>query len=472
MRDLLTDATSRKTTLYSRRVRLWWDDDLLTAARRLRGLGEIMTMQATHPRMEVIALGCLRSVRARIGTVRAGGIRYGGPRRSGTDRLAMIDEAASAIQIMDKENGLAEVDSLERALFGFLSYDAAREVAGVVEGPPTHRWHGLPDYHLFLPRVLIRREEDKLVVVARGSTPEVAERVLARVTEALIRPFELPERELVVAPPLYSFDRQGFRQAVRGAQRAIRHGDVFQLVLSLGCRVPVSHTDALRAHARLAAIDPAALIFSYQGASFGAAGSCPPPFLSVADVECVAHAVAGSQQRGLDTISDRHAEARLVGSDREVAKHRMLVDLTRNDLGRVCAAGSVRIPELLAVERYANVVHLVSEAAGMLDVGQRPVDALRACFPTGAVTGTPKAPAMRLIEQLEPTSRVLFGGAVGLLSPQRALFYSMVRSATLLPGRVHLQAATGVVYDSDPHEQYDRCRNKLQPTAAALGVAV
>lgn len=432
-----------------------WPDSLSEVAERLTGLWpELMVLDCERPPLRVVAVGALAA-----GTAVA---RGPGRRRS---PLRVLESAAAQLRFT------TEVSEVERSFFGFVSYGAANDI----EVLPDRGERALPDYVFFLPRVLVFAEPAGLRLVGRGSTRASAAHALAQVFGRLFSPGRRGGRPVSHADSAsvrLTLDRPGYCAAVRVAKEAICDGEVFQLVLSVGCRLGDGRLRPVDLYTRLRRGNPSPLLFSYQGPGFGAAGASPEPFLSVHAGRCMLRPLAGTRPRGADPFADAMAEADLRSSAKELAEHRMLVDLARNDLGRVSKPGTVRVTELMNVERYSHVMHLASQVVGELADGCGPADVVHASFPAGTMTGTPKVRAMELIHQLEPTQRWLYSGAVGLLSATDALFYLVIRSAVFHNGAVSFQAGAGIVHDSVPDQEYDECRAKLAAIAAAIGVTV
>jgi anthranilate synthase component I len=261
-----------------------------------------------------------------------------------------------------------------------------------------------------------------------------------------------------------------FAAAVVQAKHHILDGDIFQVVLSL--RWSLSGTpDCLELYHRLAAANPSPFQYCYRGPSLAVVGASPEPLVTLTGDTASIRPLAGTRRRGADQEEDLRLEQSLRSSIKEVAEHRMLVDLARNDLGRVCRPGTVTVDELLAVERYSHVMHLVSNVVGKPAPGVRADQVLRAGFPAGTMTGTPKVRAMEIIDQLEPVARGFYSGGVGLLSTEELHTFLTIRSLVMYGGMVHLQAGAGIVYDSDPEEEYAECLSKLGGALAAAGYA-
>jgi anthranilate synthase component 1 len=277
-------------------------------------------------------------------------------------------------------------------------------------------------------------------------------------------------------PPLATdtrYPRSDFERDVRRVLEHIRAGDVFQTVLSRRQEVAVA-VDPLRVYRYLRALNPAPYLFYLALDEVALVGSSPEVLVRVADGEVTVRPIAGTRRRGATPEAD-DALARALREDaKEVAEHRMLVDLGRNDVGRVAAFGSVRVTELLGVERYSHVQHLVSEVRGRLRPGYDALDAFTACFPAGTVTGAPKIRAMEIIDGLEPERRGPYAGAVGYVGWGATSLDTAIaiRCALIRRDRVAIQAGAGIVADSDPGREYAETEAKAEAVLRAVALAL
>ncbi len=269
-----------------------------------------------------------------------------------------------------------------------------------------------------------------------------------------------------------SYERTAFERDVAALLAAIDRGDVFQAVLSRQVEV-AGPVDAFRAYRALRALNPAPYLFHLALDDWAYLGSSPEVLVRVSDGEVTVRPIAGTRPRGGTALADHALEQALRADEKEQAEHMMLVDLGRNDVGRVAVPGSVRVTDLLTVERYSHVMHLVSEVRGTLAGGCDAMDALRACFPAGTVTGAPKVRAMQLLAELEPVRRGPYAGAVGYVAwGANALDTAIaIRAAVVRPDRVIVQAGAGVVADSVPAREFAETEAKAQAVLAALALA-
>ena len=307
--------------------------------------------------------------------------------------------------------------------------------------------------------------------------PRYAE-ALARI-DALERRLSEPVRLPALAPPdaVPGLEPQGrlsraaYSSAVEKAKEYILAGDVYQV------QIAQRFTEPLRArpfdvYRLLRALNPSPYMYFLELPGVTIVGTSPEILVTVEGRELRYRPIAGTRRRGRDVASDARMEAELRGSEKERAEHVMLVDLGRNDLGRVCETGSVKVTELMTVERYSHVMHLVSNITGRLRPDCTAMDALRACFPAGTVTGAPKIRAMEIIAELEGERRGVYAGAIGYLSFTGDLDTCIaIRTMVVKDGYATVQAAAGIVADSIPAEEYLETRNKASALLQALARA-
>jgi anthranilate synthase component I len=305
-----------------------------------------------------------------------------------------------------------------------------------------------------------------------------AERI-ARVAEALRADARLPELTLAhdvpfSAEPAPPWNRDAHLAAVREAKRLIAAGDIFQVVLSQGFDVPRHEVDLLDIYRLLRVTNPAPYMYMMQLPSATLVGASPEVLVRVdpGTRDVTVRPIAGTRPRGVDEISDRALERELLADPKERAEHLMLVDLGRNDVGRVSVAGSVRVGERFIVERYSRVMHIVSEVTGCLRPELDALDALRATFPAGTLSGAPKVRALEIIDALEPAERGWYGGAVGYLGYDGGADFAIcIRSVVARDDTLRVQAGGGIVFDSEPEAEDTECRNKASAVLRAIAMA-
>ena len=268
-----------------------------------------------------------------------------------------------------------------------------------------------------------------------------------------------------------NFSRAAFTRAVLKAKRYIKAGDIFQVVLSQAFQTDLS-VPAFDVYRSLRSINPSPYMFYLNGGDFQLVGSSPEVHVRSEDGKAMLRPIAGTRKRGRSDAEDKKLEKELLSDKKERAEHLMLVDLGRNDLGRVCRFRSVRVPEFMNLERYSHVAHLMSVVTGELAAGKDALDALVATFPAGTLSGAPKIRAMEIIDELEPGSRGLYGGALGYLDMAGNLdFCIAIRTLVLGSGRATLQAGAGIVADSDPAAEERETEAKAGAMLAALELA-
>ncbi len=268
-----------------------------------------------------------------------------------------------------------------------------------------------------------------------------------------------------------NFQRHEYVAAVRKAKEYIRAGDVFQVVVSQRFSAETG-AEPFAVYRALRALNPSPYLFYLHLNDVAVIGSSPEMLVKVQGREVLYRPIAGTMPRGRDEKEDLQNEAKMLASEKERAEHIMLVDLGRNDLGRVCDYGTVRVEQLMTVERYSHVMHLVSSLRGRLREDVDCFDALMACFPAGTVSGAPKVRAMEIIEELERTRRGIYSGGILYLDFAGNLDSCIaLRTMVMKNGTAHIQAGAGIVADSKPAAEYEECVNKAGALRAALEAA-
>jgi anthranilate synthase component 1 len=262
-----------------------------------------------------------------------------------------------------------------------------------------------------------------------------------------------------------------FLEAIRAAKEAIEAGEIFQVVLSRRLTVELS-LSPFEIYRAFRALNPSPYMFLMELGDRAVVGASPEVLVRVEHGEVLLRPIAGTRPRGRDPIHDAELESELLADQKELAEHRMLVDLGRNDVGRISETGSVRVERPLHIEHYSHVMHIVSDVHGKLRSGLDAFDAFRACFPAGTVSGAPKIRAMELIGRLEPEPRGLYSGAVGYFDFAGNMDTCIaIRTMVVRPDRVEIQAGAGIVYDSDPEKELEETNNKARGPLTALAIA-
>jgi anthranilate synthase component 1 len=354
---------------------------------------------------------------------------------------------------------LAEAERLGAPVVGYLAYDHAHELEPTVPRPDAGP--DLPESRFVVADVLVRFDHPGGVAEVLCGDPERLRAVLDAPAPAL--PASVGPRR----PSRASRDpgRAEYERGVLAAKEHIRAGDVFQVVLSQRAERP-TRASAVELYRTLRHVNPSPYLFLLELGDLALIGSSPETLVKVGRERASVNPIAGTTRPGPGDAE------RLLASEKDRAEHVMLVDLGRNDLSRVCRAGSVRVERFLEAERFSHVTHLVSEVAGRLRDGIGPFDVLRACFPAGTVSGAPKVRAMQLIAELEGRRRGPYAGAVGYSLPGGDLDTCIaIRTIVLHDGVAHLQAGAGIVADSDPRAEHEECLRKLAALETAITLA-
>ena len=260
-----------------------------------------------------------------------------------------------------------------------------------------------------------------------------------------------------------SMSRQEFEARVERVREYIFAGDVFQVVLSQRLEMPFT-AEPFDLYRALRSVNPSPYLYFLELDGFSLVGSSPEVLVRAEDGVVTVRPIAGTRPRGSTPAEDRALTLDLQEDEKELAEHRMLVDLGRNDIGRIAEYGSVNVPELMVVERYSHVMHLASQVEGKLRPGCSAIDVLKACFPAGTVSGAPKVRAMEIIDELEPVRRGPYAGAVGYFSWGGMAMDTAITIRTVIvkDGTAYVQAGAGIVADSDPSREYDETLNKAR----------
>jgi anthranilate synthase component 1 len=378
-----------------------------------------------------------------------------------------------------------ELPPMAAGLFGYLGYDMVRAMERLPE--PNRDALGVPDAILIRPTVMVVfdavRDEVSLVTPVRpqpGTSAKAAyEGALARlerVALALERPLPLEDRtdpaSVRFDPPISNTSPAEYEAMVARAKDYIRAGDVFQVVLSQRFETAFA-LPAFALYRSLRRINPAPFLCYLDFEEFQIVCSSPEILVRVRDGKVTIRPIAGTRPRGATPAEDRaHAES-LLADPKERAEHLMLLDLGRNDVGRVSSMGSVEVTDSFFLERYSQVMHIVSNVEGRLDPMRDALDALIAGFPAGTVSGAPKVRAMEIIDELERDKRGPYAGCIGYFGADGQMDTCIVlRTAVVKDGRMAVQAGAGIVYDSDPASEQEECVNKAKALFRAAEDAV
>jgi anthranilate synthase component I len=365
---------------------------------------------------------------------------------------------------------------------GFFGYDLVRTVEPLAEPNPDTL--GLPDMALMVTDVILAfdhlRHELTILANAVATDEGGIDAAYARAAEAIAdvrrrlrAPVPVPDSPVVTEPPEFrsNMERAEFEGAVERIIRYIHAGDAFQVVPSQRFSAPAA-ADAFSIYRGLRAVNPSPYMYFLEFGDFQLAGASPEPLVKVTGRRVETRPIAGTYPRGRSEEEDRRLAERLINDPKERAEHVMLVDLGRNDLGRVCKYGTVSVDELMAVETYSHVLHIVSQVSGELRDGVTAMDVLRAALPAGTLSGAPKVRAMQIIDELEKVKRCSYGGAIGYLSWGGDLDTAIhIRTVVCKDGQVHVQAGGGTVADANPPNEYNESVNKAKAVFRAVEMA-
>ncbi|MHB1614486.1 MAG: anthranilate synthase component I [Actinomycetes bacterium] len=400
---------------------------------------------------------------------------------TGGDPLAAVRDTLAALHTPR----LPDLPPLTGGLVGYLGYDLVRRMERLpaLAEDDLH----LPEMGLVLATdlaVLDHLDGTVLLVANAVNSDGTDERVDEAWSDAVRRLDEMTRRlggalASSVASPGVASDprvrrgtpRDRYLAAVVHAQEQIRAGEAFQVVVSQRFDVPTT-ADALDVYRVLRATNPSPYMYLLRMHGFDIVGSSPEALVTVVGDRVSTRPIAGTRPRGATPREDAELAEALVGDEKERAEHVMLVDLGRNDLGRVARPGSVEVVELMSVARYSHVMHLESTVVAQLDQGRTAVDALVSCFPAGTLSGAPKVRAMEIIEELEPTRRGVYGGVVGYLDFAGDMDAAIaIRTAVLRDGVAHVQVGAGIVADSVPEAEDAECAAKAAAVLRAVAAA-
>ena len=366
----------------------------------------------------------------------------------------------------------ADLPAIAAGLFGYLGYDMIRLVEHLPNVNPDPL--GLPDAVLMRPSVVAVLDgvKGEVTVVApawvrsglsaRAAYAQAAERVMDALRDLDRAP--RADRDFgqaaAVGEAQSNFTHAGYLQAVEKAKEYIRAGDIFQVVPSQRWKQQFE-APPFALYRSLRRTNPSPFMFFFNFGGFQVIGASPEILVRLRDGEVTVRPIAGTRKRGVTPEEDRANELDLMSDQKELAEHLMLLDLGRNDVGRVAKIGTVRPTEEFIIERYSHVMHIVSNVVGQIAEGEDALSALLAGLPAGTVSGAPKVRAMEIIDELEPEKRGVYGGGVGYFAANGEMdFCIALRTAVLKDEQLYIQAGGGVVYDSDPQAEYEETVNK------------
>lgn len=376
------------------------------------------------------------------------------------------EEPLGVIEFLKREL-LVEIEETDTELppfsggaMGYFGYDLIRQYENI--GPVPSDELQMPDTHfLFFKQLIVFDHLLQKIHLITGE--EDFEKSFTKMEKMIAEPI-MPS-SIVMAEELNftsNFTQEQFENMIIQAKEAIVAGEVFQIVLSQRFQSSFKG-EPFDAYRRLRLANPSPYMFYLEFGDYTVLGSSPESLISVKNQIVSVNPIAGTRPRGRTSEEDKGLEESLLMDEKELAEHRMLVDLGRNDLGRVCEIGSIELTEEMKIERYQHVMHIASKIKGKLREGFTSLDALTACLPAGTVSGAPKIRAMELINQFENCKRGVYAGSIGYIAYGGNLDMALaIRTMIIRNQKAYVQAGAGIVYDSDPTKEYEETRNKAK----------
>jgi len=395
------------------------------------------------------------------------------------DPLAWIEQYRQKQRIAPR----GDVPAFIGGLVGYFGYDTVRYIEPkLANAMPKEDPLGTPDILLMVSEEVLVFDNlsnrlhlivlvDPALVDAYGAGIARLDALEAQLSGALPQASVHSAREVMESDFVSGFSEQGFQDAVGKIKEYIVAGDVMQVVLAQRMQIPYQ-APPLDLYRALRSLNPSPYMFFLDLGDFHVVGSSPEILTRVEDGVVTVRPIAGTRRRGKDLAEDLALEAELLADPKERAEHLMLIDLGRNDVGRVAQTGTVQVTEEMKIERYSHVMHIVSNVEGQLKPEMSAMDVLRATFPAGTVSGAPKIRAMEIIDELEPVKRGVYAGAVGYLSWNGNLDTAIaIRTAVIKEGVLSIQAGAGVVHDSVPRLEWKETMNKGRAVFRAVAMA-
>ena len=393
-------------------------------------------------------------------------------------------ESLRALMAESAMTDTGDLPPMSAGLLGYFGYDMIRHIEAIPDANPTVI--DTPDSMLVRPSLIaiFDRLKDSITFVvqvrpAEWDEPKAAwrhaqDRIKAALDalDAPMPPTEAGESTAPLPDPRSNMEQQDFLAMVDTAKDYIRAGDIFQVVLSQRFSIPF-HLPAINLYRSLRRLNPSPFLFFFDFDELAIVGSSPEILVRLRDDVVTIRPIAGTRKRGTTPEEDAANAADLMGDVKERAEHLMLLDLGRNDVGRVSKPGSVRVKSNYEVEYYSHVMHIASQVEGEIRPDLDAVDAMIAGFPAGTVSGAPKIRAMQIIDELEPDRRGVYSGAIGYISAAGDLDTCIaLRTAQVCEGQLHIQAGAGIVYDSDPQAEFEETQNKAMALMRAAADAL
>jgi len=398
----------------------------------------------------------------------------------------IAEDPLGAIEVFREQFKVPEVEGLPRftgGLVGYFGYDTVRYIEPRLDGKANKDELGVPDILLLVSDEVVVFDNllGRLYVVVhvdpavKGAYKQGQNRLDGLVGQLRNSPLPAPSkkrgRKVNERDFRSGFKRDKFEAAVNKIKDYIVEGDCMQTVLSQRLSIPYK-SEPLDLYRALRSLNPSPYMFYLNMEEFHVAGSSPEILARLEDGEVTVRPIAGTRPRGKTPAEDKALEQELLADPKELAEHLMLIDLGRNDAGRVAETGSVKVTDKMEIEHYSHVMHIVSNVTGKLKPGLNAIDVLRATFPAGTLSGAPKIRAMEIIDELEPVKRGIYGGAVGYIGWNGNMDTAIaIRTAVIKNGKLHIQAGAGVVADSVPRNEWDETMNKGRAIFRAVAMA-
>ncbi len=396
-----------------------------------------------------------------------------------------MEDPLEFIEQFQKRYKVAEDGNLPRftgGLVGYFGYDTIRYIEPKLSTCPNPDHINTPDIMLMVSDevVVFDNLSGSMYVIVHadptheGSLESAQTRIselIAKMRGAAPRPTDSKSRQIDEADFVSGFTEDGYQQAVERVKDYVLEGDCMQVVISQRLSIPFK-APPLNLYRALRGLNPSPYMYFMQLGDFHVVGSSPEILTRLEDGEVTVRPIAGTRRRGHSEEEDLALEKELLADPKELAEHLMLIDLGRNDTGRVAEVGSVKLTDKMIVERYSHVMHIVSNVTGKLKDGMSAIDVLRATFPAGTVSGAPKIRAMEIIDELEPVKRGIYSGAVGYLSWNGNMDTAIaIRTAVIKDDILHIQAGAGIVADSIPRLEWKETMNKGRAVFKAVELA-
>ncbi|MCM3588069.1 anthranilate synthase component I [Mesobacillus maritimus] len=367
--------------------------------------------------------------------------------------------------LLPETNSVPDIPFIGGAV-GYIGYDIIRDYEDI--GREISDPLQMPESHLFIfDEIIVFDHLKERVFIVGISLPGISESELQQRLEKRLQELkrELVQQEeptIELSEFHSNLSREEYEEMVLTAKKHIEAGDVFQVVLSRRLEANLTG-NPFTFYRKLRVNNPSPYMYFLDFGEYSIAGASPESLVKARDGVIMTNPIAGTRPRGKTVKEDVEFEQELLKDEKELAEHRMLVDLGRNDLGRICKIGSINLEKYMNVERYQHVMHIVSEVSGELEDGCSALDGLASCLPAGTVSGAPKIRAMQIINDLEPVKRGVYSGAIGYYSACGNMDFALaIRTMVIKDSKAYIQAGAGIVYDSDPAKEFDETAHKLR----------